>query len=43
MSVPIWVASHADLADAPRLRTLRLQLAEALRQRAPLLAGRVSR
>jgi DNA-binding transcriptional LysR family regulator len=39
MSVPIWIASHADLADAPRLRSLRLQLALALRQRAPLLAG----
>ena len=41
LSVPIWVASHADLADAPRLRTLRLQLAEALRQRALMLAGQV--
>ncbi len=39
LSVPIWVASHADLSDAPRLRTLRLQLVQALRQRAPLLAG----
>ncbi len=40
MSVPIWVASHADLADAPRLRTLRAQLAQALRDRAGVLAGR---
>lgn len=39
LSVPIWVASHADLADAPRLRILRLQLAAALRLRAPALAG----
>jgi DNA-binding transcriptional LysR family regulator len=39
LSVPIWVASHADLADAPRLRTLRLQLVAALRLRAPELAG----
>jgi DNA-binding transcriptional LysR family regulator len=23
LSVPVWVASHADLADAPRVRTLR--------------------
>lgn len=40
LSVPIWVASHADLADAPRLRTLRLQLAAALRLNAPILAGK---
>lgn len=30
MAVPIWVASHADLADAPRLRTLRKQLVDGL-------------
>lgn len=39
MSVPIWVASHADLADAPRLRSLRGQLVEALKGQAALLAG----
>ena len=39
MTVPIWVASHADLADAPRLRTLRRQLAEALLDLAPILTG----
>ena len=41
MSVPIWVASHADLADAPRLRSLRSQLVEGLRAKAAVLAGRV--
>jgi len=28
--VPVWVASHADLADAPRLRNTRRRIAEAL-------------
>jgi DNA-binding transcriptional LysR family regulator len=39
MSVPIWVASHADLSDAPRLRSLRGQLVEGLRGQAAVLAG----
>lgn len=30
--VPVWVASHSDLADVPRLRVLRLKLATALRE-----------
>lgn len=29
-SVPIWVASHVDLADSPRVRTLQKKLAEEL-------------
>ena len=37
MSVPIWVASHADLGDAVRLRRLRRRLAEGLRDLAPVL------
>lgn len=36
VSVPVWVASHADLADAPRLRNTRKRIAEALE---PRLAG----
>jgi DNA-binding transcriptional LysR family regulator len=39
MTVPIWVASHADLADAPRLRTLRKQLVDALLVRSDALMG----
>lgn len=39
MSVPIWVASHVDLADAPRLRSLRGQLVEGLKAQARVLAG----
>lgn len=31
MSVPIWVASHADMADAPRLAAVRSRLASAIR------------
>lgn len=37
--VPLWVASHADLAEAPRLRTVRRKLAQALLAEAPRLAG----
>lgn len=36
VNVPVWVASHADLADAPRLRNTRKRIAEALE---PRLAG----
>jgi DNA-binding transcriptional LysR family regulator len=39
LAVPIWVASHVDLAEAPRLRTLRAALAEALARHADALAG----
>ena len=39
MTVPIWVASHADLADAPRLRTLRMQLVQAFQARSAALVG----
>lgn len=37
--VPVWVASHADLADAPRLAAVRARLAEALCADAPRLRG----
>jgi DNA-binding transcriptional LysR family regulator len=36
VNVPVWVASHTDLADAPRLRNTRRRIAEALE---PRLAG----
>ncbi len=39
LTVPIWVASHSDLADAPRLRTLRMQLVQALQARSATLLG----
>jgi DNA-binding transcriptional LysR family regulator len=39
LSVPIWVASHADLAAAPRLRSLRAAIAEGLARHADRLAG----
>jgi DNA-binding transcriptional LysR family regulator len=38
-SVPIWVATHADLAATPRLRSIRGMLVTALRAEAPLLSG----
>jgi DNA-binding transcriptional LysR family regulator len=38
-SVPIWVASHVDLAEAPRLRQARARLVLGLRARAALLAA----
>lgn len=41
MTVPIWVASHADLADAPRLRMLRMQLVQALQARSATLIGQI--
>jgi DNA-binding transcriptional LysR family regulator len=39
LSVPIWVASHVDLAEAPRLRNLRAAIAVALARHAAALAG----
>ena len=39
MSVPIWVASHVDLAEAPRLRQLRSRLVLALKAQRSRLAG----
>jgi DNA-binding transcriptional LysR family regulator len=39
VSVPIWVASHADLVDAPRLRTVRARLTEALLAQTDVLSG----
>ncbi len=42
MSVDIWVASHFDLADAPRIRAVRGLLVEGLASIADRLEGRVS-
>lgn len=39
MQVPIWVASHVDLAEVPRVRVARALLAEAVGEEAPRLAG----
>ncbi|WP_380052269.1 LysR family transcriptional regulator [Falsihalocynthiibacter sp. SS001] len=39
MSVPIWVASHSDYAETPRLRALRERLCVALSDRSKLLRG----
>lgn len=39
VSVPVWVASHVDLAEAPRLRNLRAAIAEGLARHAGALAG----
>jgi DNA-binding transcriptional LysR family regulator len=36
---PIWVASHADLVDAPRLKAVRRALAAGLAEMADALAG----
>lgn len=38
-SVPIWVACHADLVEAPRLKAVRRALAEGLAAMAASLAG----
>ncbi len=38
-TVPIWVASHADLADAPRLAAVRRRLGRALAAEAAWLCG----
>lgn len=37
--VPIWVASHVDLAEVPRIRIVRDMLAKALKEAAPLLGS----
>jgi DNA-binding transcriptional LysR family regulator len=39
--VPVWVACHADLIDAPRLKAMRRVLGEGLAARATILAGNV--
>jgi len=39
VSVPLWVASHADLAAVPRLDALRRRLARGLAARSERLAG----
>jgi DNA-binding transcriptional LysR family regulator len=39
VTVPIWVASHADLADAPRLAAVRRRLGRALAAEAAWLRG----
>lgn len=36
---PLWVASHVDLADSPRLRTLRSRLGAALSAQSARLSG----
>lgn len=37
--LPLWVASHTDLADAPRIAAVRARLAEALRAEADWIRG----
>ncbi|MGR3662013.1 MAG: LysR family transcriptional regulator [Paracoccaceae bacterium] len=39
MPINIWVASHTDLVDVPRIRIVRDQLTEAIAAEAPRLAG----
>lgn len=39
MSVPVWVASHVDLADAPRLSAVRARISAALKAEASRLSG----
>jgi DNA-binding transcriptional LysR family regulator len=39
LSVPVWVASHVDLAEAPRLRQMRAVIAAGLARHGPALAG----
>lgn len=39
ITVPLWVATHADLADAPRIAVVRDRLTEALSAAAPGLAA----
>lgn len=41
LSVPIWVASHADIGTTVRLRELRARIVTGLRNRAALLRGPV--
>lgn len=40
MAVDLWVASHADLAEVPRIRTVRAMLLAALRKDSPRWLGR---
>lgn len=40
MPVDVWVASHSDLIDVPRIRAVRAMLVEALAVRSDWLAGR---
>jgi len=39
MSIPLWVATHADLATAPRIAVVRDRLVDALTRAAPKLGG----
>lgn len=39
MDVPLWVASHVDLADSPRIRVVRDLLAAGLAERGAVLLG----
>jgi DNA-binding transcriptional LysR family regulator len=39
LSVPVWVASHSDLANVPRILAVRAHLIKALRARSGELAG----
>lgn len=39
LAVPVWVASHSDLRDVPRLRAARALLVEAIAEDAGRLAG----
>ena len=39
LSVPVWVASHSDMANVPRILAVRAHLIKALRARAADLAG----
>ncbi|WP_343115598.1 LysR family transcriptional regulator [Ostreiculturibacter nitratireducens] len=41
LSVPVWVASHVDLAGVPRLAQVRARIARALREQAGRLQGTV--
>jgi len=42
VSVDIWVASHADLVDVPRIRVVRRLLADALLLEGDRLLGRTA-
>lgn len=39
LTTPVWVATHVDLSDAPRIQLARRHVFEFLRQCAPRLAG----
>jgi DNA-binding transcriptional LysR family regulator len=38
-AVPLWVASHADIANTPRLRSIRSALEQGLKELGDQLAG----